>query len=206
MESWRMLVVPERSLGGFWHNGCTKDTLRKVYIHFYISTCLGIAPSPMCLQRGSSWSLRGRWWFLRGVLMVFDIMDVFYIRQWSYISIFRSLPALELLHLLCVSRGSSWSLRGRWWFLRGVLMVFNILDFPNIHQGSYISIFRSLPSWEVVQLLGSPERHSRSLRGCWWFLRGVLMVFDIMDVFYIHQNEATHQFSDLYLHGKSSNC
>ena len=135
----------------------------------------------LCVSRGSSWSLRGRWWFLRGVLMVFDIMDVFYIHQWSYISIFRSLPALELLHLLCVSRGSSWCLRGRWWFQRGVLMVFDIMDVFYIYQWSYISIFRSLPSWKVVQLLGSPERHPSVFHGVledaggsweesWWFL------------------------------------
>jgi hypothetical protein len=31
-----------------------------------------------------------------------------------------------------------------------------------------------------------------------------MVVFDIMDVFYIYINEATYQFSDLYLHGKLS--
>jgi hypothetical protein len=64
---------------------------------------------------------------------------------------------------------------------------FDIRDVPRIHQGSYISIFRFLSSWEVVLLLGSPERNPRSLRGRWSFLRGVLVVFDIRDVPRIHQ-------------------
>ena len=40
MESKRMQEVPERSLGGFWHNGCPKDTTRKLHINFQISTIL----------------------------------------------------------------------------------------------------------------------------------------------------------------------
>ena len=42
------------------------------------------------------------------------------------------------------------SLRGRWRFQRGVLVVFDIRDVPGIHQGSYVSIFRSLLSRKVV--------------------------------------------------------
>ena len=49
-------------------------------------------------------------------------------------------------------------LHGKWsncWVLQsGVLVVFDIMDAPRIHQGSYVSIFQSLPSWKVVQLLG----------------------------------------------------
>jgi hypothetical protein len=44
------------------------------------------------------------------------------------------------------------SLRGSWRFLRGVLVVFDIMDVPRIHKGSYVSIFTSLHSWEVVYL------------------------------------------------------
>jgi hypothetical protein len=44
------------------------------------------------------------------------------------------------------------------------------------------------------------EHHPRSLRGRWWFLRGVLAVFDVINI-----KEATYQFSDLYLPGKWSN-
>ena len=40
-------------------------------------------------------------------------------------------------------------------FLRGVLLVFDMVDVPRIHQGSYISIFKSLPSWEVLHLLST---------------------------------------------------
>ena len=50
LESMRTLEVPERSFGGFWHGGCLKDTSRKLHINFQISTCLGSASSPMCLQ------------------------------------------------------------------------------------------------------------------------------------------------------------
>ena len=55
MEFKRTIEVPERSLGGFWpggfwHGGCLKDTSRKLHINFQISTCLGSASSPMCLQ------------------------------------------------------------------------------------------------------------------------------------------------------------
>ena len=56
-----------------------------------------------------------------------------------------------------VARASLWSLRGCWRFLRGVLVVFDILEVPYIHLGSYVSIFSSLPTWEVFYLLGSPE-------------------------------------------------
>ena len=154
-----------------------------------------------CVSRASSWSLRGRWRFLRGVLVVFDIVDVSRILQGSCISIFRSLPVLEVLHLLCVSRVSSWSLRGCWRFLRGVLMVFEMLDVSRIHPGSYISIFKFLSFWKVVQLLGSPECHPSVILGVyedaggsweesWWFLKWW------MPQEYI--KEATYPFSSLY--------
>ena len=50
LESKMMLEVPERSLGSFRHNGCPKQTTRKLHINFLISTYLGSGPSPMCLQ------------------------------------------------------------------------------------------------------------------------------------------------------------
>ena len=156
-EFKRTLEVPERSLGGVWHNGRSKDTSRKLHINFQISTCPGSAPTPGFSRASSKclpWSLRGCWWFLRGVLVVFDIMDASRVHQGSCISIFILLPFWEMLHLLCVSRASSWSPRGRWRFLRGVLVVFDMMDDPRIHQGSCISIFIRLPTWEVLQLLG----------------------------------------------------
>ena len=119
----------------------------------------------LCVSRASSWSLRGRWKFLTGVLVVFDMVDVSRIHQGSCISIFKSLRALEVLHLLCVFRASSWSLRRRWRFLTGVLVVFDMGDAPRIHQGSYISISKSLPFWKVVYLLGSPQRHPSVILG-----------------------------------------
>ena len=141
----------------------------------------------LCVSRASSWSLRGRWRFLTGVLVVFDMVDVSRIHQGSYISIFKSLPSWEVLHLICVSRASSWSLRGRWWFLRGVLVDFDIMDVTRMHKGSCKSIFRSVPSSEVLHLLSVFRVSSWSLSGHWWFLRGVLVVFDIMDVPRINQ-------------------
>ena len=30
------------------------------------------------------------------------------------------------------------------------LVVFDIMDIPNIHQGRYVSIFGTLPPWKVV--------------------------------------------------------
>ena len=49
-ESERTLEVPERSFYGFRHGGYPKDTSRKLRINFQVSTCLGSALSPMCLQ------------------------------------------------------------------------------------------------------------------------------------------------------------
>jgi hypothetical protein len=69
-------------------------------------------------------------------------------------------------------------------------MVFDIMDAPWIHQGSYVSIFRSLPSWKV----DVSECHPRSLRGHWRFLRRVLVVFDIMDAPRIHQGKWTNSW------------
>ena len=122
--------------------------------------------------------------------MVFDIMNIHNIHQGSYVSIFRSLPSWEVVLLLGSPERHLRSLRGRWWFLRGVLVVFYKMDVSRIDEGSYVSIFRPLPSWKVVPLLGSPERHPRSLRERWRFLRGVLVVFDIMDVPNIHQGSS----------------
>ena len=118
-----------------------------------------------CVSRASSWSLRGLWRLLRRVLVVFDMVDVPGILQGICTSIFRSVPVWEVLHLLCVSRASYWSLSGRWRFLRGVLVVFQMVDASRIHPGSYLSIFKFLPSWKVVQLLGSLERHPRVILG-----------------------------------------
>jgi hypothetical protein len=49
----------------------------------------------------------------------------------------------------------------------------------------------------VVKLLGSPERHPRSLRGGWRFLRGVWVVFDIRDVPKIHKGTYISIFTSL---------
>jgi hypothetical protein len=57
------------------------------------------------------------------------------------------------------SKCHPWSLRGRWRFPRGVLVVVDIMIVPRIQQRICISAFIFLSSRKVVQLLGSPERH-----------------------------------------------
>ena len=116
LESKRMLGVLERSLGGFLYNGCLLYISMKLHINFQISTFMESCPTPGFSRASSKchpWSLRGRWGFLRGVLVVFDIMDVPNIHPGRSVSIFRALAAWEMPNLLCVSRKSSWSLRGR---------------------------------------------------------------------------------------------
>ena len=139
-------------------------------INFHISTLLGSAPSPMRLQSVLTESKRtlevpdrglGGFWHTvcpkDTSRRIFEMVDVSRIHQGSCVSIFKFLPAREILHLLCVSRASSWSRRGRWRFLTGVSVVFDMVDVSGIHEGSYISIFISLPSKKVVQRPGSPE-------------------------------------------------
>jgi hypothetical protein len=86
--------------------------------------------------------------------VIFDIRDVPRIYKGSYISIFTSLPSWKVVKLLGSPECHPRSLRGRWRFLRGVSVVFDKMDALRIHQGRHVSIFRSLPSWKVVQLLG----------------------------------------------------
>ena len=62
------------------------------------------------------------------VVVDFHVVDVSRIHQGRYISIFRSLPSLEVLHLICVSRTSYWSPTGPSMFMRGVIEAFGILD------------------------------------------------------------------------------
>ena len=45
------------------------------------------------------------------------------------------------------------------------LVFVDMIDVPRLHQGSCILIFRSLHSLEVVQHLGSPERHPSVILG-----------------------------------------
>ena len=115
----------------------------------------------LCVSRVSSWSLRRHWRFLTGVLVVFNMVVVSKIHQGSCVSIFKSLPAREILHLTCVSRASSWSLRGRCMFLRGVFKMWMSKGYIK----ETTSIFKSLPSWKVLQFLVSPERHPSVILG-----------------------------------------
>ena len=161
-----MLEVPERSLGGFWDGGCLKYTSRKLHINFQVSTLLGSGPTPGFSRASSKchpWSLWGCWRFLRGVLVVFDMVDAPRIHQGSYISIFRSLPACEVLHLLCVSRASSWSLGGRWRLLWGVLTIFDIMNIHYIHhmQGGIKFLTSCQPNFQTII---SPETAGRTIQ------------------------------------------
>ena len=58
-----------------------------------------------------------------------------------------------------------WSQRGCWRFLRGVLVVFDIMDVPKTFKEGCTSILRSLPYWKMVQLLDSPEPHPSVILG-----------------------------------------
>ena len=183
--------MESKSLGGFWHGGCPKDTSRKLHINFQISTCLGSASSPMCLQSGNMESKRtlevperslGGFW---DAVCPKDTSRKLHINFHIY-TILERTPSLMCLQSIIMetrklhidfqvstllesasspgfSRASSkchpWSQRGCWRFLRGVLVVFDTVVVPYIHLGSYVSIFSSLPPWEVFYLLGSPENH-----------------------------------------------
>ena len=78
---------------------------------FQKSTCPGDLPSPMCLQ-SVIMELKRTLEVPDRSLGGLDMVDVSRIHLGSYISICKSLPSWEVLHLLCVSRASSWSLRG----------------------------------------------------------------------------------------------
>jgi hypothetical protein len=168
LESKRTLVVPERIFDSFWHNGCLKDTSRKLHINFHISTFLGNAPSPMCLQSVIMESKRtlevperslGCFWhngWPKDTSRKLHINFQFYTCPGS-----APTPGFSRASSKC----HPWGLRGRWWFLRGFLVVFDIMDASRIHQGSCISIFNSIPAWEVLQLLGSQEHHRSVIHG-----------------------------------------
>ena len=137
--------------------------------------------------------------------MVFEMVDASSIHPGSYISIFKFLPSWKVVQLLGSPERHPSVILGVYEdaerFLRGVLVVFDMVDVSRILQGSCISIFRSLPAWVVLHLLCVSRASSWSLRGRWWLLRGGLVAFNIMDVPNIHK-EAVYQFSDLYLPGK----
>ena len=99
-ESKRTQEAPERSFGSFWHNGCPKDTSRRLHINFLISTIQESGRTPGFSRASSKchpWSLKGCWRFMRGVLVFFDIKDAIWIHQVRYISIFRYLPSWAVI-------------------------------------------------------------------------------------------------------------
>ena len=84
MESKRTLQVLDMSLGGSWYTRCPKDTSRKLHINFQVFTFLESGPTSRfsrVLSKCHPWSLRGRWRFLTGVLVVFDMVDVSSLHQ-----------------------------------------------------------------------------------------------------------------------------
>ena len=98
--------------------------------------------------------------------MAFDMVDVSRIYLRSYISIFKSLPAWEVLHLLCVSRASSWSLRGRWRFLRGVLLLAVGKAAVSVNFDRRVgAIFQGPGTGKVIQDLWHPQNHIKSQAG-----------------------------------------
>ena len=60
LEYMRRLEVPERSIGGYLHVGCLKDTSRKLHINFQVSTHSESSPTPGFSKASSKchpWSL-----------------------------------------------------------------------------------------------------------------------------------------------------
>ena len=60
------------------------------------------------------------------------------------------------------------------------MVVFDIKDVPRIHQGSYISIFRSLPSWKgggQTNVQNSKSGHTQT-RTFWLFNVDVTLISD----------------------------
>ena len=134
MESKRMLVVPDRSLGGVWHGGCPKDISRKLRINCQVCTFLGSAPSTMCLQSiimESKRMLDLPERSLGGFFYGGSLQDK---SRKLHIN-FQVSTLLESLPTPGFSRASSmchlWSLRGCWKFLSGVLVVFDMVDVSN---------------------------------------------------------------------------
>jgi hypothetical protein len=127
----------------------------------------------LCVSILSSWSLGGRWRFLTGVYMDSDIMNGLVTYLCCCILIFKSLCSQEVIHLLCVSILSSWSLGGRWRFLTGVYMDSDVINSLVTYLCCCILIFKSLCSQEVIHLLCVSILSSWSLGGRWRFLTGV---------------------------------
>ena len=96
MESKRRLEVPERRLHGFLDGGCLKDTSRELHINFQISTLLGSAPSPMCLQSVIMESKR-RLEVAERSLGGFEMVDALRTHPGTFISNFKSLPCWKVV-------------------------------------------------------------------------------------------------------------
>ena len=126
MESKWPLVVPHWSLIGFWHNGFPKDTPRKLHINFQLSTYLGSAPSPMCLQSVILDSRRklldpkrilGAFWHTGCPTDASNKLQINFQKSFP-------IPGSSKASSKC----HPWSLRGCWRFLRGIFVVFGIMD------------------------------------------------------------------------------
>ena len=92
-ESKRTLVVPERTLGCYGHNGCHQDIWRKLHINFQISTFMESGLTSMgggdihliqiyqvCNLHKSN-CLRNLW-FLNGKMSNWNLFCHLYLRRW----------------------------------------------------------------------------------------------------------------------------
>ena len=85
----------------------------------------------------------------------------------SSVSILKSLASLEVPHLLGVSRASSKESRGHAWFLTVVNDVFHERNAVCMSPESFVSILKSLASFEVPHLVGVSRASSKeSKRTC----------------------------------------
>ena len=131
----------------------------------------------------------------------FDMMDAS--RQGSCISIFISLPLWEVLHLICVYKASSWSLGGHWRFLRGVLVVFEMVETPRIHQGKYISIFKSLPYWKVFKLLSVNAQKNVSKLSVQRTIKRIPLNLWMTNFLVTNPDQTSYSLESIHLHWKS---
>ena len=142
-------------------------------------------------------SLRGHWWFLRWVLVVFDIMDfpkdtsrklninfqISAFQESGPTLWFSKASSIESKRTLVVperSLGGLWHIGCPKNISNNLQINFQISSFLEIGPTPWFS--KASSTW-----------HPWSLRGFWWFLRGVLMIFDMMNIHYLHH---MHQLLD----------
>ena len=135
------------------YDGCLKDPSRKLLIKIQISTIQDSGPTPGSFRALSLESMRTLEMSgcLKDTSMKQDI-------NFQICTILESGPTPGFS--IASSKCPPWSQGGLLWFLRGVLVVFDILHSPRIHQGSYwvLQSIIQVSSLESKRTLIVPER------------------------------------------------